>query len=339
MSASILMFYKLSPLNEIDKKNGFVRKLVSPRISITHEVLLPDESFDFIGRIDSGVLLTSYLNKRFLFKVNYALNKLDTVDFNYHAGFNTSTNIYSDSKQSDIYVSNPFGDISVSNGNKKMLFKLTGLRIDNFQAISSKTVIARARHYYGQELNRSFAKLSLSSKVKIDKEYLLPEEVNGFFTNDGWLVYDRSRSVLIYSYYYRGEFLCLDTNLNLLYKAKTIDTVRIANIKIGMINSKAKNGQVLKEITPVTPPKFVSRYVTTDGNNVYVLSALKSDNENKSSFLKNQLIDVYDISNGTYRYSFYIPKYRGVKLHQFQIKNNILIALFGAYLVSYNFSD
>ncbi len=140
-------------------------------------------------------------------------------------------------------------------------------------------------------------------------------------------------------YFYKGEIINLDTNLNLLYKAKTIDTVRHPSIKSGILETKTKDGKNNRQLTQLTPPKFVNKFMVTCGEHLYIVSALKADNESNSAHSSNNTIDVYNIHTGNYRYSFYIPKYLGRKLDQFRIKGHVFAAIYGPYLITYEFNE
>src|SRR5690606_22443648 len=118
--------------------------------------------------------------------------------------------------------------------------------------------------------------------------------------------------------YYIGEFLCSDTNLNLVYRAKTIDTVKNVDIESKVKSSKIDN-QSVQVLIHSKPPKIVNRYLTINDNKLYVLSRSISDNEHRSATKKNSSIDVYSIGKGKYLYSFYIPKYRNIKVQEFKI--------------------
>jgi len=294
----------------------------------------------FIGNLDSTIVLNVYSDKIRVFKTDLSLKKLDTVLLKFPSSFNTTINIYKDIDPFNVYCSNPLGDITVFNGLDVGSYKVRDAIIDRFVAVSTKTIIARARHNYDKESNRAFVKLKLSDKMITNKRYSLPKQENGFFANDGQLSYDHKNGRLLYMYFYRGEFLCLDTNLNLLYKGKSIDTVTSVKIKTAIINLKAtKTGGSIKQITQASPPSVVSRYMTVSSGRLYILSALKSDKEKPATFATNHAVDVYDLKNGRYLHSFYIPKYKGIKLNQFQIKGKSLIGIYDTELVCYDFIE
>ena len=336
---SILIIYKYSPIGQVQQSNAFKRNFIPSKVMFEKAIRLPNHLFGFAGKLDKDIVLKSYSEQLPLFKINYALNKLDTISLTYPPAFRVTTNIYKNFESSNIYFTNPYSDISIYNGYKSILFNVSGLRFDNFQPISSRTLIVRARHSYKKQLNRALVKLVLSDHVSVDKKYLLPKQVNGFFTNDGWLHYDKKSARVLYMYFYRGEFLNLDTNLNLLYVGKTIDTVRIAKIKTDIITVKTTDGRGVKEITPTIPPRFINTYITTHNDCIYILSALESDNKISYNYTRNQAVDVYRIRDGKYLHSFYIPKYKGIKVNEFQIKDDTMVAIYGSYLVTYKFGE
>ncbi len=320
-------------------KNGFRRKFMPVTIKVKNALNLPSNLYGFVGGGEERLILKNYADHLHLFSVDSNFNTLDTIKVQYPSSFNTTTNIYKDMQSPLIYFSNPYGDIYVYNSDRLGSYKIANFRFDNLKAISRNTIIVRARHKDGMELNRNLAKLVLSDSVILNKQYFLPKQVSSFFTNDGLLYFDKEYSRVLYMYFYRGEYLTLDTNLVLVYKGKTIDTTKTIQIKTSVFNEKTKEGNIDKQITPIKPPRFVNRFITSSKGKIYVLSALKADNEIKSDFSSNQVVDVYSIIDGKYLYSFYIPKYKNKNLNEFQIREKRLIAIFGSSLVDYVFVD
>jgi hypothetical protein len=189
----------------------------------------------------------------------------------------------------------------------------------------------------------SFAMRSVSSKtmeyelgkMKADTPHvkiafdLLQKQIDGKFCVDGMLHYNKNTSRLVYVYYYRNQFIVSDTNLNLEYRGKTIDTISRAQIKIATISSK--NGR-----THATPPLFVNKQSCVDGNLLLVNSALQAKNESREGFDNSSVIDVYNLQTGEYKFSFYIPKYSGKRMHDFKIFGDKLVVLIDKYVITYN---
>lgn len=158
------------------------------------------------------------------------------------------------------------------------------------------------------------------------KPGLLEKQVDGMFCVDGMLHYNRELARLVYVYFYRNQFLCMDTGFNLLYRGNTIDTVSRAKIKVGNIASE-------QSITMSAPPLTVNKRSCTYGNWLFVNSNLLAKNESEENFNKASVIDVYDLLDGTYRFSFYLFDHEKKKLHDLRVFDNTVYALYDHYIV------
>jgi len=162
---------------------------------------------------------------------------------------------------------------------------------------------------------------------------LLEKQIDGLFCTDGMLHYDRATSQMIYVYFYRNQFLCMDTSMNLLFRGNTIDTIGHARIKVARIESE-------NSITLAGPPAIVNRRSYACQNRLFVNSSLMGKNEDPDEFNSNSVIDVYDLGKeGKYIMSFYLPDYQGYKMKMFAASRNEFIAIHGRYLIRYNLDE
>lgn len=158
---------------------------------------------------------------------------------------------------------------------------------------------------------------------------LLEKQIDGVFCVDGQLQYNKQLKQLIYMYYYRNQYIVMDSNLNLAFRANTIDTNRIAKIKVDSIRSK-------KSFSKSGPSKLVNRTFSTSGDWLYINSKLLSIKENALVFKESSVIDVYNLKNHSYHFSFYLPDYKEKKMSNFLVHNNVLFAVYDQYLISYD---
>ncbi|WP_194766506.1 hypothetical protein [Tamlana sp. I1] len=161
---------------------------------------------------------------------------------------------------------------------------------------------------------------------------LLEKQLDGIFCTDGSLLYNTKRSKLIYIYYYRNEYLIMDTTMQLVDKRKTIDTNSIAKIK-----SKAIDHYDSK--TMAAPPFLVNKNSYTYKDYLLIHSNLMAKNESKYKFGNSSVIDVYNLNTNTYDFSFYIDSFKGFKLKRFMITDNHLLAIHHNYLVIYELNQ
>ncbi len=158
---------------------------------------------------------------------------------------------------------------------------------------------------------------------------ILEKQLDGIFCTDGMLHYNTKLNKLIYLYYYRNQFIVMDTTLNIAYRGKTIDTNSIAKINPAKINSKGT--KVLG-----SPPLMVNKKSCTAENLLLIHSNLMAKNEDPKTFGETSVIDVYNLKEGTYAFSFYIYPYKDKKLTDFYITRNHFIAIHDHYLVLYD---
>jgi len=162
----------------------------------------------------------------------------------------------------------------------------------------------------------------------LKKRILLEKQVDGVFCTDGEMIKVPGSLRFIYVYYYRNQFLCTDSHLNLIYKGKTIDTIGRAHIKVTKIASTG-------ETTMSAPPLYVNKRACANSKYLFVQSALRANNETEYMIKNVSMIDVYAVFDGKYKFSFYLPDFRGHKVRDFKVYGKSLYALYDHYLYKY----
>ncbi|TCC88647.1 hypothetical protein EZ428_18595 [Pedobacter frigiditerrae] len=321
-------------LNRTKQNNGFERTIRFPQLDLRKTLVLPSTSYIFVHDSDKAITLQNSTDPGEILITDRALSALKVLNLNTSnassrkasAVGRSSTTLYSIMGRGD-----QLSAISIVTG-RMQHFNLPENGYDQLVPISKTTIIARQSSLKNGLPSRRLTKISYW-KALTENNFDLDKQVDAYFSNDGILRNGYNGS-LTYSYFYRGQFLCLDTNLRLLYRAKTIDTVSFARIKLKKLTRKTVNG-IQSRITQAKPPILVNRNLVLDNGFVFILSALKADNENWSNFNNNQVIDRYSLVNGRYQYSFYIPRYNGIKPQDLSIHGNSIIGIYGNLLVAY----
>lgn len=182
--------------------------------------------------------------------------------------------------------------------------------------------------------NESGTMYNILGKVRADtpriqlKRDLLQRQVDGVFDTDGTLLYNTDLKRLIYTHYYRNEFIVYDTNLTLDYRGHTIDTFSRARIKVAHVSSE--NTNVLQD------KEFVNLHSCTSGRYLFVRSNLLAKYDPKDWLSTQSVIDVYDLVSNTYQFSFILPNHEKSRVADFAIFNKTLIALYDHYIVKYD---
>lgn len=135
-------------------------------------------------------------------------------------------------------------------------------------------------------------------------EHILQKQLDGVFCTNGMMHFNKALNRLIYLYYYRNQFMVVDTSMNLVYRGNTIDTTSRVKIKVATIESGQSK-------TLSSPPYFVNRLSATSGDWLFVNSNLLAKNEYINAFEKGDVIDLYNLRTGKYAFSFYLYHLHG----------------------------
>jgi len=245
-----------------------------------------------------------------------------------------------DPQQSILAIDSPFIFVFHSKSNSVEIYPLNtsqllstycrtlqGIRFNMAIPVSSSSLALRS---VDTALKQNIiSKVNLITNAIKKQPKSLDKQLDGFFCTDGLMKKDPITDRLLYMYYYRNLLVCLDSNLNILYKSHTIDSNTTAKLKIGEIKSS-------EFYTLAVPEVKVNQAVAIGLGSVFIKSGLLSDNENRQHFSKASVIDQYLESTGAYEGSFYIPDFSGFKISDFRILGNTLITLQGHYLVTYS---
>ncbi|MBN8650576.1 MAG: hypothetical protein J0L67_04075 [Cytophagales bacterium] len=165
--------------------------------------------------------------------------------------------------------------------------------------------------------------------ITIENRNVLQKQIDGLFCVDGALRYDRHMQRLVYVYFHRNEFICLDTALQIVFRGSTIDTTRLAKMRVAELTTRHASSLA-------SPAYLVNRKVIVADSTLYINSLLKGDNESAPAFSNASAIDMYALSSGKYIGSFYLPYYHGKRSRHFTIVGKRLLSLHDGHLLIYS---
>ncbi|MCK8141447.1 hypothetical protein MW871_06025 [Flavobacterium sp. I-SCBP12n] len=157
---------------------------------------------------------------------------------------------------------------------------------------------------------------------------LLDKQIDGIFDTGGTLNYNLKHQKLLYTYTYKNEYIITDTGLKTKIVNHTIDTISHVRIKVNYVPS-------IKGTKLASPAWIVNNLARTNGDYLFINSALIGRFEPEDLWDEASIIDVYDITSNTYSFSFYIYNTKEFKMSDFIITNDRGYALAGQYLTSY----
>lgn len=327
----LILFLFVSSLKR-ESKNGFFREMIFEKPVKTNEINVNYDSYYIAGLFKGKLMLGNYVAPMHIIQVD--TSNLDTIHLKLPVSYSTKVNWGAIRLQFDslhIFLAErrtPSIIISTYPKYQEDQHKLGNLKFDLVMMISPKSIVVRYFDFEARQ--KKLQKIVLDQTITKGISFIPGNLNKNSFSNDGFLIYDKRTARLFYTCYYRNEFLCLDTNLNLIYRAKTIDTVKNGNITTASI--KIRNGV---ENMIAAPPLIVNKRGFTDGRYLYINSALASDEETKAEFKQYAVIDAYSLDDGKYAFSFTVPPLDGKLAVQFSIFGNKLFALYLNSLASY----
>ena len=154
----------------------------------------------------------------------------------------------------------------------------------------------------------------------------LEKQGDGIFDTDGTLMASGSR--FVYLYFYRNEFMVSDTSLQLLGRGRTIDTVSRAQLQV----SESRSG--LKQMGQA--PLLVNRRAALYNNLLFVNSQLPGKEDNAKLWKQASIIDIYNIRDGSYQFSFPLYHIEGNKLESFKVIDSCVYLINEKWIVRYD---
>lgn len=313
------------------KGNSFVRQFPSHIISNSKSLDIEHNSYYIAGVSDRFIYLGNSTAPSFFLISDYTLQ--DTLHYTIGLPYDRIAIAYLNAviDSPNIYLSEGVtpailqADIFDSLFQNHYFFK--DLHFSLSVPLSKTSFILRT---YDSILHRNIlAKKTLAPDSIKYATNILEKQIDGMFCTDGMLLYEKELQRLIYFYYYRNQFLCLDTNLNILYRGKTIDNIEQARIKVDTVSSH-------KMTTLSSPPLIVNEKGCISKNYLFINSNILAKHEDEKSFRNSSVIDVYSLTDGVYKFSFYLPNFKEKKMKCFQIRNGKVFALYDHYLLSFD---
>jgi len=312
---------------EKNKPNDFIRSLPPHLIVAGKTFDLKSNSFYIAGLSADSIYLASFNTPYFIMSLDYHLIAIKDRKIMWTGGYKIS-------KSANLNVNYPFIYLNDDNEgrhyktNLDNLRKVTAMQILPYTAsaiLNQHSFVDRIIDNKGQ--NQLIWESGTLKSIKIHQK-LLENQGDGIFSSDGVLFHLPETNYAVYLYHYRNQFLCIDSNLNLVYRGKTIDTISHVHISVSSIKSK-------HEITMASPPLMVNRTGCANEKYIFINSGLSANNEKQDLATNTQIIDVYNTKNGKYEFSFYLPPLGKYKAKDFKVYGGNLVAIYDHFVTVY----
>lgn len=330
LSISLLTILFLNSENQIHRNNTFIRRYPHHPISKKYDIPLKYNSYYMAGYEKGNLYLGNHTAPLHLLKVN--IKTQDTQHIRIHL------------KNKDL----PFRSASVklyppyffiTDGTVPCIFRgHIGEWKANFwmkdKAYFTNTIPIDSNTFYIKTISSRTNQSILGTiekrkgfEVKLDSS-LLVKQMDGVFDVDGIMLASEDKKYIGYVYFYRNQFFIMNYKLDVLVKDETIDTVRIAQIKLSKIN---KDG----EVKMAAPPLVINKTATLMDNFLLINSNRLGKYEAKEMLNQASIIDVYNWKKQSYEFSFYVYDVNQNKVKEFKVYDDYLVALIGNSLSIY----
>tara|TARA_R110002126_G_scaffold137175_1_gene281672 strand:+ start:13879 stop:14937 length:1059 start_codon:yes stop_codon:yes gene_type:complete len=326
---SVILLFLLSE-KEVHRNNAFTRRFPPHPIFKKRDFELGHNSY-YIAGLDRDILyLGNPTTPLFLLKIN--LSSKDTAQ------------IKIDIKESNL----PFRNIKfrlyppyffMLDGTVPCIFRgrinewiarpwsLDSVFFDVAIPVDSQRLIIRSFDGNSHSTILGIMDKDTSTSVSL-KHGILEKQIDGVFDVDGILTYSTEPNLLSYVYYYRNEYIIMDSDLTVLKRQQTLDTVHKAHLQV----APSKQGAVTEMLAP---PLIVNNNSSLDGELIYTNSNRLGKYEDNNMLDQASIIDVYNWKNDIYGYSFYLYKERSEHVNEIKVSNNTLYVLVGNRLSTY----
>jgi len=322
----VVILYEWSGLQR-HQKGGFIRLLPSHVLVPGKIIDLKFNSYYIVGLTKDSIYLASMLTPYWMTSLSFTLGTRQERHINWLATARIR-------KGARMEIDSPF--VFLNDGMSQKVFRMNMIKFAGvaqystppFTAATALTVNTQVYRCIASDRKNVLVKNSFGSKSLIIAKDLLKDGGDGIFSTDGMLVPIPHTARFIYVYYYRNPFFCADSNMQVVYRSRTIDTVSHAPIKVAMIRSEGK-------ITMASPRQQVNRLCAVNDKFLFVNSMITADNEGPPTNSGAQAIDVYTIQTGKYLFTFHLPDIGGKRVSDFQAYGNQLVAIHDHFLTVY----
>jgi uncharacterized membrane protein YphA (DoxX/SURF4 family) len=327
--AIVILLFVLSE-DIIHHRNTFIRRFPHHPITKTHELDLKHPSFYIAGIENKKIYLGNYEAPLHVLMIDTALQQQQPYIIKLSKPNLTFRSIHVRVQSPYFYLMD--GTVPcIFRGNltdwKASLWMYGTVYFTKAEPLNSETFAMRTISSKSHENVLGTIAVTDTTKVRL-APYLLEKQIDGVFDTDGMLLYNTQLKRVLYTYYYRNEYLVSNVSLNTVDRGHTIDTISRAQIKVAHIRSNNQNKLA-------APPLVVNKRAATFANYLFVHAALMGRYETEAMWDKASIIDVYDFIENTYLFSFYVPDLLDQKMTDFRVIDDVFVALYDHSIVTY----
>lgn len=324
ISIGVVTTLFLSSEKQIKRNNAFIRRYMPHPIEKIGEYDLEYNSYYIAGVDDSTIYLGNYTTPLSMMSINTYLTQ--TNEFRVAID---STNL--PYRKVRIWVNPPH--FFLGDGTVPVLFRGT---INEWNA----TVFSYKDAYFNEFVPADSTNIGITTKsivtrstalgllkktndtinLTLNNDILTRQIDDGTFHSDGFLVWNNRHQQFIYTYFYKNSYEIADKSMSYQSTGKTIDTISTPVLDIAHYKTADYYKLGGKSV-------IVNRQSATYDDYLYIHSDRLGRYEDEEVLRSASIIDVYNITEDSYVFSFYLYHQPDKRLSEFRVYKDLLIAI------------
>lgn len=326
----ILLF--VSSEHIIKKENPFIRRYLPHGVAEEDTLDLKVNTFYFSGYYKDKVYLGNSKSPLIFISVDSLMQredytiKIDSTQFKYtYLKLKTVYPYFylADGSIPIVYK----GQLNTTEKTKQTeIFSFKEAYFNDFVAIDSTSIAIKSQSSQDYKNVLGIINSQTTPRAFIDTR-ILQSDSDGVFDTDGSFSYSKENKTLIYTYYYKNQYVLTNSSLTLLNRQNTIDTTKTALITAAKLASG--------EHKMTTPMGAINQKVVAKNNLLFIVSNSLGQKESKAIWKQASIVDIYDFKKDSYIASFYINHLGEDKLIDLIVTDHYIYGLFDQKLVRY----
>lgn len=212
------------------------------------------------------------------------------------------------------------GNIIILDPNKKWSILQNPIKTNPVQQIialpDSTLLIKSFDPLKGKQIVQKF---DLPTQTNLNQFY--PDsKIDSFYSSAGILAFDDNNNNIFYVHNYWNKISILNQNLSIISNATSIDPKKEFTQNIFRYgNSQSPSMRI--------EGHSINQFATAKEGRLFIHSLTPAKNQSIAEFQKHWTVDVYSTSPFEYKFSFYVPNFKGNSSKEFRIRNDQLYLL------------
>lgn len=308
--------------HKMHRNNAFQRRYPAHPIQKIGEYKLSSNAYYIAGFLENSIYLGNYQAPLFLKSIDTSATKTNEY-------FVSISNMDLPFKRAKMIINGE--NIYLGDGTVPVIFKgdLKGKSLEIYsldEAYFGQFVVADSSHIGISSISSKSGQMALGILKKSSNsplqlnEGILKKQLDGVFDVDGILLWNSRHKNYIYTYYYRNSYEIASEDLQPIDSGRTIDTISKANLDIAHYSKK--------NLTKRGGKFIIVNGLAATGNDYLLINSNRLGKYDDAENLESaHIIDVYNIVEHSYEFSFYLYHQPLKALSDFKIYNNLLVAI------------